>query len=430
MRIRNSCMILLLLFIGHGTSRAQWNQINAYDSTMGYRDVFFLSDNIGFVVGYKSDSQNGSYPGVILRTLDGGNSWDTTFTNNFCGLRCVYFSDMDTGYAGGFGGVILKTVDGGSTWVNLAQPFGNVPWLACHFTSGDTGYFSCTSVGPHIVIKTTDGGQTWTQLADTAGNVIGGHAIYFANPDTGLVITSGPVYKTTDGGFSWIQVPLLPSACAGQDVHFIDGMNGFVAGNGFGGQWGNYGSIATTADGGQTWTTQSFYNIFRLEDMTFAPSGRGYAGGQSNSFDDLQMLSTLDDGATWFPQQVNHGLIIPTFMGISAPSDSVAYAVSLNGLIYKTTNAGGPLLSTNEIETQGAINIYPNPGSDVVTFQFSDAQQSHELIICDGLGREVWREEMSGSSLTISVQGFSEGIYFYSVTGQNGASVKGKFLVQ
>jgi len=295
--------------------------------------------------------------------VNGGSSWDTTYTNNSEALNCVHFVDSSTAYIGGTGGIILKTTDSGDTWSYLAQPFGNIPWLSCFFTSRDTGYFSCTSVGPHIVIMTIDGGQTWTQVEDTAGNAIGGHSIHFSSTDTGCVITSGFVYKTVDAGATWVQeATMFPNTCDARDVFFLDAMKGYAAGNGVGGQWGNYGSIATTIDGGQTWSSQSFFNIFNFQVITFAPGGRGYAGGQGTPYDDLQMFSSVDGGATWLPQQVNHGVFSPWFLDISAPSDSVAYAVSWNDMIYKTTNAGGPLLNVEDNPTLGIqVSVFPNP---------------------------------------------------------------------
>jgi len=74
--------------------------------------------------------------------------------------------------------------------------------------------------------------------------------------------------------------------------------------------------------------------------------------------------------------------------------------------------------------------VYPNPVSDVITFTFLNERRPHVLIIYDGFGNEVMREETNATVLTISVQEYVEGIYFYSVIEENGASIKGKFIVQ
>ncbi len=81
-------------------------------------------------------------------------------------------------------------------------------------------------------------------------------------------------------------------------------------------------------------------------------------------------------------------------------------------------------------QSSAVVDVFPNPASDMITFQFSGEQRSRELVIYDALGKEVWREETSESSLIISVQKFPKGIYFYSVVEKNGTNVQGKFLVQ
>jgi len=90
----------------------------------------------------------------------------------------------------------------------------------------------------------------------------------------------------------------------------------------------------------------------------------------------------------------------------------------------------GNMTGISESQVQSEVLVYPNPASDVVTFQFSGDQQSHELIIYDAFGKEAWRGETNESSLAISVQKFGQGIFFYSVIEENGASSKGKFLIQ
>ncbi|HTF03861.1 MAG TPA: T9SS type A sorting domain-containing protein, partial [Bacteroidia bacterium] len=74
-------------------------------------------------------------------------------------------------------------------------------------------------------------------------------------------------------------------------------------------------------------------------------------------------------------------------------------------------------------------SIFPNPTSDVITFQFAGSQQLRIVSLCDHLGRDVWREETNENSITISVHEFAEGIYFYSVINDAGQATAGKFIV-
>ncbi|HTF03105.1 MAG TPA: T9SS type A sorting domain-containing protein, partial [Bacteroidia bacterium] len=76
------------------------------------------------------------------------------------------------------------------------------------------------------------------------------------------------------------------------------------------------------------------------------------------------------------------------------------------------------------------VVVYPNPASESITFHFFDSQQSRSIIIYDQLGREVYRENTNENLISLSVQEFAEGIYFYSVFNENGTPTRGKFVVQ
>jgi trimeric autotransporter adhesin len=80
--------------------------------------------------------------------------------------------------------------------------------------------------------------------------------------------------------------------------------------------------------------------------------------------------------------------------------------------------------------SRSSVGVYPNPASDIIMFAFSGDQQPRELVIYDALGKEVWREETNQPFLSVSVQAFSDGIYFYSINAENGELAQGKFLVQ
>jgi hypothetical protein len=77
--------------------------------------------------------------GTILKTMNGGATWNalSSGTNNF--LWSVYFLDADTGYVAGDGGIILKTTDSGATWI--AQLSGTTNSLSSvYFPTADIGY--------------------------------------------------------------------------------------------------------------------------------------------------------------------------------------------------------------------------------------------------------------------------------------------------
>jgi photosystem II stability/assembly factor-like uncharacterized protein len=70
--------------------------------------VCYPADAIGYAVGYNSGGT-----GVVLRTDDGGLSWQTQTPGTQFRLKDVFFIDAQNGWAVGRGGVILHTSSGG-----------------------------------------------------------------------------------------------------------------------------------------------------------------------------------------------------------------------------------------------------------------------------------------------------------------------------
>lgn len=76
------------------------------------RDVFFLDEQMGWAVGHN---------GLVLRTKNGGEAWESLppFTGNR--LRSVFFLDAKRGWIAGDArhedlAVLFETLDGGTTW--------------------------------------------------------------------------------------------------------------------------------------------------------------------------------------------------------------------------------------------------------------------------------------------------------------------------
>lgn len=158
-------------------------------------------------------------PAVIAKTSNRGTSWTTTGMSAYAtGLVDGKFFDKDTGFVtgcNGNNGVILRTFDGGATWQPVYQGTRNdseIVWKI-FFPSRDTGYASIEYVGYKLYngdtnyrtffVKTVNGGATWTEMPFKDG--YNEEGIGFINDNTGwlggddLQLT----YKTTDGGLTW-----------------------------------------------------------------------------------------------------------------------------------------------------------------------------------------------------------------------------------
>lgn len=110
----------------------------------------FNGNSHGWIVGDK---------GLILATRDGGATWVTQDSGASRALFCVDFRDDNEGYAVGGGGTILRTVDGGDTWIRVPNPFTET-LKRVNFSDDKTGWI----VGlKGIVLRTSDKGKTWVR---------------------------------------------------------------------------------------------------------------------------------------------------------------------------------------------------------------------------------------------------------------------------
>jgi photosystem II stability/assembly factor-like uncharacterized protein len=185
------------------------------DAAMG---ICFTSPQKGFVCIGKSSPFPYSNS-RILRTINGGTSWDTVCTSNQW-ISFIQFPDAGHGYATGSGGTVFKTIDSGATWT--ASTVDNSLWMSgVFFLNKDTGYVSGAggtlvnnTYGLTKVFKTTDGGSNWSTVTTKTFGI----KLFFVNDSTGylvggdsMIITVSPaqnirLMKTQDGGLTWQRI--------------------------------------------------------------------------------------------------------------------------------------------------------------------------------------------------------------------------------
>ncbi|MEM1095346.1 MAG: YCF48-related protein [Bacteroidota bacterium] len=200
-----------------------WHDITARlgdDIGFGICGIHVLDDKHIVAVGHYSQGAH------VYRSEDGGQTWTTT---NLAPLATTlvdaYFFDAQHGIIVGGGdgdlyrrgrAVVLRTTNGGETWerVFTSSDVGEWAWKIS-FPAPDTGYVSVEQ-GDDLarrrigkVLKTTDGGQSWTEQAVPGALPLQG--IGFIDANTGWVSGRGTDHVTTDGGETWMRgTALLP----------------------------------------------------------------------------------------------------------------------------------------------------------------------------------------------------------------------------
>ncbi len=145
-------------------------------------DIYFVDEQYGWAVGYSDDYLDA---GIILKTIDGGWTWQINEHPSSIIGNAVYFTDTVHGVIAGFnlfaGGLIRITEDGGETWVTH-EGFGS--WLNdVVFTDDSTGWV----VGEYgYICYTEDGGNTWEQV-ESGTNADLERIVFVDNGETGYI---------------------------------------------------------------------------------------------------------------------------------------------------------------------------------------------------------------------------------------------------
>jgi photosystem II stability/assembly factor-like uncharacterized protein len=223
--------------------------------------------------------------GTILRTTDGGASWDPQRSGTPKTLFGVTFADAQAGWAVGQDGKILHSPDGGVSWNSQREAPGE-DLYSVTFSDARTGW----TVGPRrVILRTTDGGANWS--ADRRGTAdYSPSGVAFTDALNGWIVGSpGTILHSANGGISWGPQPSdTPNIL--YSVTFTDAQLGWAV--------GREGTIVHTTDGGEIWNTQRSGTPNSLYGAAFADARTGWVVGSRGL-----ILHTTDGGASWTPQE-------------------------------------------------------------------------------------------------------------------------------
>jgi photosystem II stability/assembly factor-like uncharacterized protein len=307
-------LLLLGLAALVATSAAFANKATSYDwqltptgSAARLRGLSVVDDKVVWASGSL---------GTVLRTIDGGQTWQSVGPPGTAALQFRDIEAFDADHAVilsigvGTDSRVYVTSDGGANWT---QTFTNTDPNAFYdcmtFFDEERGLaLSDPPNGKFQVIATDNGGLSW-QVVSQAGMppALPGE---FAFAASGQCITSqggkrawigsgggaqARVFRSTDGGTAW-QVSATPIASGPSAgifaLAFRDSRHGIAVGGDFALPTASPNGRATTSDGGATWTLASGPNEYR--------SGASYAHGRTAiAVGPTGSDVSPDDGHTW-----------------------------------------------------------------------------------------------------------------------------------
>ena len=306
---------------------AGWQAVYT-DAAFGWRDIHFSSpaSNIGFAVGGPPTWESGG-AGKILKTIDGGASWQMLPTETPGWLRGVYCKNESTCWIAGRSGLIRRTTDGGSSWQDANKLTAYGGWLYSVTGTGDGDTIlagaTCNDVGNFL--RAADGFNFDAVKVDACyvqwdiSCPLPGRCFSAAN--------NAAIYRSYDNGVNWTHQVAgwgkrYTISCTDQRTCWVGG---------------EHGEIFRTIDGGWTWTEQLNTGNQSIMRIRMISPTQGYAIG------DCCVIYRTTNGLTW--------------TAFSSPTTS-----ELSGLYVRSMN--------DFFVTDWAGNVwryYQSPGTPTVT---------------------------------------------------------------
>lgn len=273
-------------------SGQSWQTLFA--DTVMIHQIHFINAQTGWAVGTAAWMKPPFFSSVradyIFKTTDGGQSWQQGLYNGSIempSLSRIYFANKQLGFALGFNGEVLRSTDGGNTWQNISVVQRSVHHFGgAYFTDALNGYI----VGADgVIVQTEDGGASWEHYDNKLFNGNIWH-VHFLNPDTGWVVSDARyLIRTTDGGDNWEN-----SGIGGiYTVDFPNAQHGWAVGEG--------GAIWHSNDAGESWQLQTGATNNTLKEVKFYNDSLGWIAGNNIT------LKTTDSGQNWFAQNLGKG---------------------------------------------------------------------------------------------------------------------------
>ncbi len=260
--------------------------------------------------------------GTVLRTLDGGATWERRPVTGGDSLqfRDVHALSADSAWVlaigNGEASRIYVTANGGASWSEQFRNRDPDAFYDCFtFLDAERGVvFGDAANGRTHILRTDNGGATWALLppgqvpAPLEGEgayAASGRCVVSAGDQNVWVATGGPgsrLFASIDGGISWTvrNTPFMRSASSGTSgLSFADTLRGIGVAGDMTNLRGDTASAAVgvTEDGGRTWTVRARPPLpGALTGVTWV-AGAGPNAAVAAGFGGV--FATNDGGTTW-----------------------------------------------------------------------------------------------------------------------------------
>jgi photosystem II stability/assembly factor-like uncharacterized protein len=431
--------ILILLFAFGFPPIGNWYQQGfPYLNGKTITDITFLDSLTGYAVTNYTSSTDSGY---ILKTTNGGDNWNFSFSVVNNGFTKIQFVNSNTGFACGGHGLpyLCKTTNAGQNWFSVSS-FGCSKWEGMNVLNEDTLWVVDPNGLCGGVYRTTNGGVNWTQQLNLMSQ--NPTKIYMFNARIGFITNGSNFKKTTNSGVNWFDVDGGPF----WDIQFIDSLTG----------WKVRGNILKTTNGGLNWETQMLPQVpgsfgHEITKLNIFNKDTIWAAGASISYPLSYrgvIHKTTNGGTNWGYQIPDTSIHIFNYSFIKFTDRLKGWAYSsvstMGGVHTKTGGLDTTIFTAINQPGTGIVSDfrlyqnYPNPFNPVTVINYELRNTSYLVLkVFDLNGKEVTtlinQKQNSGSysiNFDANKYNLSSGIYFYTLQTDNFKEAKKMILIK
>jgi len=433
--VKGIVILYMLVCLGAINAQEGWYIISTEQgTTTTYTGIQFFYGLTGFSTASYGNAHNNG--GFTLKTTNGGLNW---FSVEFgVARRGMYFLNVHTGWtvggywddAGKLSREVFRTTNSGMNFTRLYIDSASSGFSDVFFADSNTGWI----LTYNRLLKTTCSGVSWFEC--TPLNLI---SIYFINSNTGWAISQAAVvYKSTNGGVNWLS-QFSASGISFSDIHFLGENTGWIC--------GSSSRIYKTTNSGINWSPYNTGVTAGLSSIEFYNNSKGWACGDSG-----KIIYSTNGGINWTRQLtgVSHSLSLMSF-----PTENTGYVIGVlfttpyshENILLKTTTGGLIPVENVSFEIPDKFTLrqnYPNPFNPVTKIKFEipptplssiGEGPGVRLIVYDVLGREVVvlvNEQLKPGTYEGEFDGtnYPSGVYFYKLITADNTETKSMVLLK
>ena len=292
---------------------------------------YALGGDLAYECGVRGCQLHGK-ENVLLRTGDGGKTWQRLNTGDTPGLNGLNCPSERTCYVVGEGGTVLVTRNAGASFYRLAKGLVS-PRIGLHAVACESSG-QCFAGGDGVLLLTPDNGRSWIRLTPPNGIHFGFLDLTCSNLTDCLGLGS-----SEPGRRQLYQQVLLALSTAAGRPHVavrgtVDGITIACSSPRFCQAAGGLRSPASSTDGGRSWHQWARGNREDLQRITCPTALICRAVGKGS------ILATDDGGARWMSLGPVVGDDYGNGSGLLCPDARLCYATRSFGRILISHDSG------------------------------------------------------------------------------------------